>query len=251
MSTEVSGKLDEIQQHLEGIYSELQGLAPIPADALTYSEVKMQLMVNYVANLSFYLALKQKGEPVADHPVFKHLAFLRTFMERLVPLDATLKYQIDKLLLQSTASDTEEAEATAAAPNLAAFVPSVTSAVKRITVDQVNKASNVDVSAAMVSGGRMEIDPSMIAAQIQRAQQQAASASEKKRKVTTYVEKDSDDEAVDEGTDDGEDFFQEEEMKAKKPRKVSKKEIKKEGKKGNKKVVDDEDDEEIDSDFEL
>jgi hypothetical protein len=200
---------------------------------MTYTELKMHLMVNYVANLSYYVSLKHKGESVANHPVFKHLAYLRTFMERLAPLDATLKYQIEKLLLENAHdSDGEESEEPATAgPNLKAFMPSVSSAVKSISVNQVKKTIMPDLPS---SDGRMEIDPMLIAAQIQKAQQRAETDKKKKRKVKTYVEQDSEDERF--GSED--DFIVEPKVK-----KNTKK-----AKKGKKVQVEDDDDEEIDSD---
>lgn len=223
--------LEEIKQHLEGILISLEEMPPIPADAMSYSEVKMQLMINYIANLSFYISLKMKGESVGDHPVFKHLAYLRTFMERLVPLDAALKYQIDKLLLEDSRNGEETTGSSSepsTAPNLAAFVPSVASAVKKITFDQVkSKASDIDISL-LQAGGSLEIDPSLIAAQIEKAQQRAATAASKP-KTKTYVEQDSDI------------SFDEEEEAL--PRKKNKKRQAKD--------VVDSDDEEIDSDFDL
>lgn len=191
-----TAKLADIKDHIDGILMELEAMPAIPTDALSYSELKMQLMINYIANLSFYLSLKVKGESVANHPVFKHLAYLRTFMERLAPLDASLKYHIDKLLLEDTkqAVAAEEAAEAASGPNLAAFVPSVTSAVKNISLDQVKRSSNIDMSIVHAAGGRLEIDPSLIAAQIEKAQAKAAAAP--KRKTETYVEEGSMDEGM-------------------------------------------------------
>lgn len=227
-----TAKLADIKEHIDGILMELEAMPAIPTDALSYSELKMQLMINYIANLSFYLSLKVKGESVANHPVFQHLAYLRTFMERLAPLDASLKYQIDKLLLEDTkqAVAAEEAAEAASGPNLAAFVPSVTSAVKNISVDQVKRSSNIDMSIVHAAGGRLEIDPSLIAAQIEKAQAKAAAAP--KRKTQTFVEEGS----MDEGMSD--DF---DKVPKKKTSKSKKKQV----------VKDDECDEEIDSDFEL
>ena len=154
-------------------------------------------MVNYVANLSFYLSLKQSGEKsVGDHPVFKHLAFLRTFIERLAPLDAALKYQIDRLLVEE--EQEESKPASSAGPNIAAFIP-MKAAVKGISVEQVKK------SFTGIPEGPMEIDPSLIAARIAKMQQ--GSGSKKKSKI-------SDDERVDES-----DFSEEEEVPKKKAKK--------------------------------
>ena len=205
--------LSEIQEHLDGLLAEIESLPPIPQEAMSYSEMKMQLMVNYVANLAYYVSLKHRGVKVSGHPVFAHLAYLRTFIERLAPMDASLKYQIDKLLLEEE-EDEEEADAARAGPNLEAFVPSVSSAVKKITVEQVRKQMNLDVGA----NSKMEIDPALIAAQILKAQTTASKP--KKRKVKTYVEEDSE----------------------------SEREVAMKKKKGKAKKAADTDDEEIDSD---
>lgn len=177
----MSSKLEEIRDHLDGILLDLEEV-PTEIPEMSYPELKMQLMVNYVANLAYYITLRMQGTSVADHPVFKHLACLRTFMERLVPLDASLKYQIDKLLLQN-----EEEEETASAPNLAAFVPS---ALKSISVDQVTKGMQ----------GNFEIDPAMIAAQIMKVSSQKKSQDvpkAKKQKVESVDSIASDDEEID------------------------------------------------------
>ena len=222
-------KLVEIQEHLEGIRDELEQMPQIPSDAMTYSELKMQLMVNYVANLSYYLSLKHRGEQsIGDHPVFKHLAFLRTFMERLAPLDAALKYQIDRLLISQDGGDDDQefgekdggAQSSSAGPNLAAFIP-MKAAVKGISVEQVKKSL-----AGSVEGGPMEIDPSLIAARIAKMQQSSGNKKKSKRRPA------SDDEG-----DDMSDFSADEEEMA--PKKKSKK-------KQQKKPVDS-DDESIDS----
>jgi hypothetical protein len=235
-------KLVEIQDHLESIRAETEAMKPMPSDAMTYSELKMQLMINYIANLSYYLSLKHEGVPVADHPVFKHLAYLRTFMERLAPLDASLKYQIDKLLLENTEEGEQDEDGhvqpSVSGPNIAAFIPSMSSAVKGITVDQVKKTA-MDIPLDALNG-RLEIDPALIAAQIQKVHHKAST---KKRKVKTYVEQDSEN---DERIDD--DYFSDQEVVQKKS--MAKKPA---GKKMGKKTTkqDDQDDEEIDSDFEL
>ena len=193
-SSPLTEKMLEIQQHFEGIRDELEQLPSIPSDAMTYSEMKMQLMINYVTNLAYYLSLKCQGETsVGDHPVFKHLAYLRTFMERLAPLDAALKYQIDRLLMQEEGEDSGAAPA-GAGPNLAAFIP-VKTAVKGISVEQVKKA----YAGTQVGDGPMEIDPSLIAARIAKLQQ---SGGNKKKTKTTKHSDDEDDESYSEQDDD-------------------------------------------------
>ena len=70
----------------------------VTENGLSYLETKLHLILNYCINLGFYLVLKAAGRSVKDHPVVSHLVKLRLTMEKLRPLDAKLKYQIDKLL---------------------------------------------------------------------------------------------------------------------------------------------------------
>lgn len=44
------------------------------------------------------MLLKSQGKSIKDHPVIDQLVRIRTVMEKLKPLDAKLKHQIDKLL---------------------------------------------------------------------------------------------------------------------------------------------------------
>ena len=68
------------------------------ASGVSYLEVKLQLLLSYCTNVAFYLLLKAEGRAVKNHPVIEQLVELRTLMEKMRPLDAKLKYQMDKLL---------------------------------------------------------------------------------------------------------------------------------------------------------
>ena len=57
----------------------------------------------------FYLLLKAQGMLVKDHPVITKLVEARTCMEKLRPLDAKLKYQMDKLLKSADAPEAASA----------------------------------------------------------------------------------------------------------------------------------------------
>jgi len=46
--------------------------------------------------------LKAEGKPVKDHPVKKQLVHLRLMLDKMKPIGAKLKYQIDKLLKKNT-----------------------------------------------------------------------------------------------------------------------------------------------------
>jgi len=66
-------------------------------EGVAYLEVKQQLLLNYCLNLTYYLLLKAEGRAVKDHPVIAQLVELRVALEKMRPLDAKLKYHLDRL----------------------------------------------------------------------------------------------------------------------------------------------------------
>ena len=69
--------------------------------------MKQQLLLNYCLNLTYYLLLKAEGRAVKDHPVIGQLLELRAALEKMRPLDAKLKYQLDRLLQLAAAAPIE------------------------------------------------------------------------------------------------------------------------------------------------
>lgn len=80
------------------------------------------LLLSYCANVCFYLMLKAEGKSVRNHPVIEVLVRLRNYMERIRPIDAKIKYQIDKLLKAgSTPGKGDGTDALRLKPNPAAL----------------------------------------------------------------------------------------------------------------------------------
>ena len=65
---------------------------------MSFVEVKLQLLLNYLVNLSFYVLLKVKGHPIRGHPVIDHLARIKLLVEKLRPVESRLKVQIEHIL---------------------------------------------------------------------------------------------------------------------------------------------------------
>jgi hypothetical protein len=55
----------------------------------------------------FYLLLKAQGKSVKDHPVIDEFIRIRTLLEKLKPIDAKLKNQVDKLIKMATLGQVE------------------------------------------------------------------------------------------------------------------------------------------------
>ena len=69
---------------------------------VSFLEVKLHTMLNYIMNVCYYLVMKAEGRSISQHPVIQHLVEMRVYMEKMNPLENKLKYQIDKLLRTAT-----------------------------------------------------------------------------------------------------------------------------------------------------
>ena len=72
---------------------------------MSYLEIKFHLLLQYCIDIAFYLLLKVQGRSVKDHPCIKQLVQIRTIIEKLRPIDKRLKYQIDKMIKMTAASN--------------------------------------------------------------------------------------------------------------------------------------------------
>eukprot|EP00933_Yihiella_yeosuensis_P034750 TRINITY_DN2822_c1_g1_i1.p1 TRINITY_DN2822_c1_g1~~TRINITY_DN2822_c1_g1_i1.p1 ORF type:complete len:434 (+),score=122.61 TRINITY_DN2822_c1_g1_i1:49-1350(+) len=72
-----------------------------------YMEMKVQLLLNYIACLCYYLVLKTGGLPVREHPVVPKMIWMRSLLEKLKPVDQRLQYQMSKMLQWAEVRKTE------------------------------------------------------------------------------------------------------------------------------------------------
>ena len=90
-------------------------------DIVDYLEVRQQLLLSYCVNMTYYAYLKTLGKSIEQHPVIRQLAEQRYLIEKMRPLDAKLKYQIDRLLTYASL-DEKEMKSVSLRPNLAAML---------------------------------------------------------------------------------------------------------------------------------
>lgn len=65
---------------------------------LSYLEMKYNMLLSYLINLSFIVLRKCSGEKIEGDPCIDRLIEIRTVLEKIRPIDHKLKYQIDKLV---------------------------------------------------------------------------------------------------------------------------------------------------------
>lgn len=73
---------------------------------MTYLETKHLLLLHYCSCIVFYLLLKLEGASVKDHPVVTRLIEIRTYLEKIKPIEARLRPQVEKLLKAVTMAET-------------------------------------------------------------------------------------------------------------------------------------------------
>lgn len=73
-------------------------------------EVKDQLLLMYLMDLSHLILDKSSGGSLQGHPAVLRLVEIRTVLEKLRPLDQKLKYQIDKLVKTAVTGSLNESD---------------------------------------------------------------------------------------------------------------------------------------------
>ncbi|CAJ1439478.1 unnamed protein product, partial [Effrenium voratum] len=109
--------LEDFQQKLAALSPLLPLLkAPLPLSGAAYLEAKVSLLLNHLANLSFYLLMKSEGGEVKSHPVVSQLVWLRQLDELIKPLDQRLKKSLHKAAKVAKKLPREEAPRPPAPP---------------------------------------------------------------------------------------------------------------------------------------
>eukprot|EP00898_Chlorokybus_atmophyticus_P006287 jgi/Chlat1/665/Chrsp104S01144 len=116
---ELKKGLDELREQVQPVLDKVKAGGLAMEDGLSFLEAKHLLLLSYCTNLVFYFLLKAEGRSVKDHPVITRLVQIRTYLEKVRPIDKKLQYQIDKLL---AAANDATAAAQAPAANGSAAV---------------------------------------------------------------------------------------------------------------------------------
>lgn len=67
-----------------------------PSQGVPLLEARLQLLLLYMAHVSFFLVLRAEGAPARTHPVVRRLVRLRGLLERTRPLVARMRPRIDR-----------------------------------------------------------------------------------------------------------------------------------------------------------
>ncbi|KAI7870786.1 Sas10/Utp3/C1D family-domain-containing protein [Spinellus fusiger] len=95
---DLKAKTNELKMQLQPIMKKLADGEIKTSKGVSFLEVKYHIMVQYLLQLTFYAHLKLSGKQVENHPVIGNLVELRVHLDKMKPIEAKLKYQIDKLV---------------------------------------------------------------------------------------------------------------------------------------------------------
>lgn len=73
---------------------------------LSFLEMKYQMLLSYLINLTYIVLRKCSGEKIESDPSIDRLIEIRTVLEKIRPIDSKLKYQIDKLVKTAVVGST-------------------------------------------------------------------------------------------------------------------------------------------------
>lgn len=121
---EFADLLRELPEQLESVTAIVRNIDKKVDDAETSTskgisllEIKYQLMLSYLINLTYLLLWKSQGEHIQGDAAIERLVEIRTVLEKIRPIDQKLKYQIDKLVKTATTGQINENDPLRFKPN--------------------------------------------------------------------------------------------------------------------------------------
>ncbi|KAF9205514.1 hypothetical protein BGZ49_003938 [Haplosporangium sp. Z 27] len=122
--SELPSMFKEIQSKLQPTIEKLESKEIDTSKGLSILEVKYNILLEYIINLSFVMYRKLNGEEIKNHPAVLALIEERTILEKIKPVEQKLKYQIDKLVRAAVVGQQDgEAQMTAGGADPLAFKP--------------------------------------------------------------------------------------------------------------------------------
>ena len=76
--------------------------ARLPSSGASYLQARVSLLLNHLANLSFYIMMKAEGAEVRSHPVVSQLVWLRELDELMKSVDERVGVKLRKAIKQAT-----------------------------------------------------------------------------------------------------------------------------------------------------
>lgn len=105
---EMNTNVQQVSQLVDSMLVRVKSGEMSTDKGLSFLEMKYQMLLSYLINLTYIVLRKCSGERIESDPSIDRLIEIRTVLEKIRPLDSKLKYQIDKLVKSAvTGAETE------------------------------------------------------------------------------------------------------------------------------------------------
>ncbi|XP_072936762.1 neuroguidin [Epargyreus clarus] len=95
---EMNSNVQQVSQLVDNMLVRVKSGEITTDKGLSFLEMKYQMLLSYLINLTYIVLRKCSGERIESDPSIDRLVEIRTVLEKIRPIDSKLKYQIDKLV---------------------------------------------------------------------------------------------------------------------------------------------------------
>lgn len=105
---EMNSNVQQVSQLVDNMLVRVKSGEITTDKGLSFLEMKYQMLLSYLINLTYIVLRKCSGERIESDPSIDRLIEIRTVLEKIRPIDSKLKYQIDKLVKTAVVGVTSE-----------------------------------------------------------------------------------------------------------------------------------------------
>ncbi|XP_023943954.2 neuroguidin [Bicyclus anynana] len=105
---EMNTNIQQVSQLVDNMLVRVKSGEISTDKGLSFLEMKYQMLLSYLINLTYIVLRKCSGEKIESDPSIDRLVEIRTVLEKIRPIDSKLKYQIDKLVKTAVVGTAED-----------------------------------------------------------------------------------------------------------------------------------------------
>lgn len=105
---EMNSNVQQVSQLVDNMVTRVKSGEMSTDKGLSFLEMKYQMLLSYLINLTYIVLRKCSGERIESDPSIDRLVEIRTVLEKIRPIDSKLKYQIDKLVKTAVVGSTND-----------------------------------------------------------------------------------------------------------------------------------------------
>ncbi|XP_050361574.1 neuroguidin [Nymphalis io] len=106
--TEMNMNVQQVSQLVDNMLLRVKSGEITTDKGLSFLEMKYQMLLSYLINLTYIVLRKCSGEKIESDPSIDRLVEIRTVLEKIRPIDSKLKYQIDKLVKTAVVGSSDD-----------------------------------------------------------------------------------------------------------------------------------------------